>query len=138
MDVLSIIGGLLAVAFVYYITEVINKISERKYDYVFFDESSAVTVIIGYYLCFFGYNNLMHALRVDGDTLNGILLIGIGAIFLIVQLWKNFENTNFKMGLWFSIIQFAIYIPVAIIALFFIIVMIVIAADSRAAFCIND
>jgi len=138
MFVLGVIGAILGIYLLVEFVVLLNSLSYKKYGYEFFSRVSMIIVTIGYYFCYFGYQVFLDATKSDGDILNGILLMGIGFIFLLFMLIANIKNTNFIMGISFSVVQFLVYIPIAYIAFFVIVITIIALMNTKPVWVLNN
>jgi len=138
MFVLGVIGAILGIYLLVEFVVLLNSLSYKKYGYEFFSRVSMIIVTIGYYFCYFGYQVFLDATKSDGDILNGILLMGIGFIFLLFMLIANIKNTNFIMGISFSVVQFLVYIPIAYIAFFAIVITIIALMNTKPVWVLNN
>jgi len=138
MFVLSVIGIILGIYLLVEFVGLLNRVAYEKYEYEFFSKISIIIVPIGYYFCYFGYQFYIDATKSGGDILNGIILMGIGLVLLLFILVANIRNTNFIMGISFSIVQFLIYIPIAYIAFFGFLMMIAILANTKPVWVLNN
>lgn len=142
MVVLSIIGGLLALLFLYWMVEKINELSYNKNNYEYFSATTAGFVVVGYYFLFFGYGVYTQAARVvDGDILNGILLMIIGGVLVGVIVISNFINTpkeNIFITLIFTAIQLIIYIGLAYVSIFIILLAFAVLAQTKPVYVLNN
>jgi len=138
MFVLKVLGVILGLYLLYEFIKLLNRVSDKKYNYKFFDEGSAFIVSIGYYFCYFGYSWYEDAVRVGGDILNGSILMGIGAIILLIMMYINIKSTNLFMGVVFGIFQFLVYIPVAVIAFYLVVVIIAALFQTKPVYVLNN
>ena len=142
MIVLSIIGGILGLAFVYWMVEKINELSYRVNKYEYFSATTAGFVVVGYYLLFFGYAVYTKAARVvDGDILNGILLMIIGGVLMGMIVISNFINTpkeNIFITLFFTTIQLVVYVGLAYVSIFIILLAVAALAQTKPVYVLNN
>ena len=102
MTVLYIIGVLAIVIVLLMLVGWVNALSQRKYDYEFFTYGNLALATIAYALLFFGGKFYLDALSAHGDILNGILMMGIGAIIILGVLIWHIKHTSFIFGLLFG------------------------------------
>jgi putative Mn2+ efflux pump MntP len=88
-------------------------------------------------LLFFGNRIYQTALEQSGDTLNGILLICFGVVGLFYTIFYNILRTNLDFGLFMSIIQYIIYIPITVIGVLTVIVLLAFFVNTRPVYHIN-
>lgn len=139
MTVLTILGVLAAALMIYGFITFMNGYTYRKFQFKFFNEVNIFLIPIAYVAIFFGYSSYQDALKAtNGDPLNGALIVAIGAIILLGQIYINFKNTNFKYGLFGTMIQFILYVPITVVALGIIAIMFAFFADSKPVYNINS
>lgn len=137
MTVLGIIGGIVLVLFVIWFVKKINLYSYKRFRYTFFNARNVFIVCGSYLLLFFGSEMYKTALEQSGDTLNGILLICFGMAGLFYTLFYNISRTNLDFGLFMSIIQYIIYIPITVIGVLTVIVLLAFFVNTRPVYHIN-
>lgn len=91
-----------------------------------------------YALLFFGYDLYTDAAKVDGDILNGILLFAFGVILLIIRLVLNIKIAKFFLGLFFTIVQFFIFIPMALGRFVILMIILMIESQIKSIFNVNS
>ena len=138
MTVLMIIGVFIFMGLIYFFIRKINSFSFRKYKYGFFSNELFFLYCIIYGLLFFGYDLYTDAVKVDGDILNGILLFAFGVILLITRLVLNIKIAKFFFGVVFTIIQFIIFIPIALGGLIVLIVILLIVTQIKPVYNVNS
>jgi hypothetical protein len=138
MTVLKIIGVFLFVGLIYFFITKINSFSYKKYKYGFFSNELFFLYCLIYALLFFGYDLYMDAAKVDGDILNGILLLAFGVILLAIRLVLNIKIAKFFLGLFFTIVQFIIFMPIALGGLIVLIVILLIATQIKPVYNVNS
>ena len=142
MVVLSIIGVILGLMFLYWVVEKINEVSYRENRYEYFTATTAVSVVVGYYFLYFGYTSYEAASRaVHGDILNGILLMIIGTVFVAAIVISNFINTpkhNIGITLLFTSIQLVIYVGVAYVSIFLILAAVGVLRQTKPVYVLNN
>lgn len=138
MTVLMIIGVFLFMGLIYFFIRKINSFSFRKYKYGFFSNELFFLYCIIYGLLFFGYDLYTDASKVGGDILNGILLFAFGVILLVIRLVLNIKIAKFFFGVLFTIIQFFIFIPIALGGLVILMIILLIASQIKPVFNVNS
>ena len=142
MVVLSIIGAILGLMLLYSIVVKINQVSYRENRYEYFTPTTAGSVVVGYYFLYFGYQSYEAASRaVNGDILNGILLMVIGGVLVGAIIISNFINTpkeNKFITLLFTSIQLVIYVGVAYVSIFLILAAIGVLAQTKPVYVLNN
>lgn len=142
MLVLSIIGGILGLVFIYWMVVKINELSYEKSGYEYFTPTSAGFVIVGYYFLFFGFaafSTASHA--VNGDILNGILLMIIGGVLVGVIIVSNFINTpneNILITIIFSSIQLIVYVGLAYVSAFILLLAFAALSQTKPVYVLNN
>jgi hypothetical protein len=138
MTVLKIIGIFLFIGLIYFFIIKINSFSYKKYKYDFFSNELFFLYCIIYALLFFGYDLYVDAVKEKGDILNGILLFAFGVILLAIRLVLNIKIAKFFLGLFFTIVQFIIFIPIALGGLIVLIVILLIATQIKPVYNVNS
>jgi hypothetical protein len=138
MTVLKIIGVFLFVGLIYFFITKINSFSYKNYKYGFFSSELFFLYCLIYALLFFGYDLYMDAAKVDGDILNGILLFAFGVILLAIRLVLNIKIAKFFLGLFFTIVQFIVFIPIALGGLIILMVILLIATQIKPVYNVNS
>ncbi len=138
MVVLTILGLLIAAAIGWLIITKINQYTTKKFNYQIFDGGTLVLVTIAYALIYFGFDFYQSALKNGGDILNGQLMIAIGVILIVLDIWINIKNTNFEEGVVLSIIQLLFYVVGAAAIAFLVVIAIGIAGGGRNGYYCDD
>ena len=138
MTVLKIIGVFLFVGLIYFFITKINSFSYKKYKYGFFSNELFFLYCLIYALLFFGYDLYMDAAKVDGDILNGILIFAFGVILFTIRLVLNIKIAKFFLGLFFTIVQFIIFMPIALGGLIILMVILLIATQIKPVYNVNS
>jgi hypothetical protein len=138
MTVLMIIGVFLFMGLIYFFIRRINTFSFRKYKYGFFSSEVFFLYCIIYALLFFGYDLYSDAAKVDGDILNGILIFAFGVILLTIRLVLNIKIAKFFLGLFFTIVQFFIFIPMALGGFIILMIILMIESQIKSIFNVNS
>jgi len=113
MLILKILAALVALYVIYLIAVAINQFTQKRYRYLFLNQTTLITSLSGYGALLFGYSWYMNALDKHGDILNGQILIGIGVVLLFWTIYSNIKNTGLLIGIIFTVIQQIIYFVVA-------------------------
>lgn len=137
MMVLEIIGGIVLVLLLLWFVKKINLYSYKRFSYTFFNARNVFIVCSSYLLLFFGSQMYKTALEQNGDILNGILLICFGVVGLLYTLFYNISRTNLDFGLFMSIIQYIIYIPITVIGFLAVLVLLAFFVNTRPVYHIN-
>lgn len=137
MTVLTILGLLLAIAVVIAVITMVNEYSIKKYHYQFFNWGNLVVVSLGYLSIFYGDSWYDRALKSSGDVLNGQLLIAIGVIMVVGMFIYHIRRTGFFFGVFFSIVQFVIYLPTSFLAFFALIILLAWLSDTKPVINLN-
>jgi len=138
MLVLTIIGIVAVLGFLYWMITTLNSKVIEKFDHDFFDLGLFFLAFISNLLIYFGHDWYLDALAQQGDILNGMIIIGIGAVGLLLLIMVNIRQTNLIVGIIGSIIQLFLF---AIGSLFGAIGLIVAGAalmGTRPVFVLND
>jgi len=138
MAVLTVAGFLVGMMALYIFIEYLNNFSMRSYGYGFFSVGHLAQVIIGYWIIYFGNNLYSKALKAGGDLLNGELLIAIGAVVVLIVVYKNFKAVPFLVAVVLSGVQLALCLPLAVGALFILIVGAAILAETKPVYVLNN
>ena len=141
MLVLEIIGGILGLIFLYWVVEKMNEVSYRDSKYEYFSSTTAGFTIVGYYFLFFGnsmYQTASHA--VNGDILNGILIMIIGGILVSVTVLGNFTNEKEHLfrAIFFTMIQLTIYVGLAFIGIFIVLIAFAALSQTKPVLVLNN
>jgi len=134
MTVLYILGFIAAGIILLKIINFINNYSQRRYRYEFFNWGNYVVSTIGYFLVWYGNIWYQEELLINGDILNGQLLLMIGAILIIGVLYNHMNQTNFFFGLIVGIFQLVIYLPLAIFGVFAFVMVIAWFMDTKPVY----
>lgn len=129
MVVLKILAVLALLWAVYLLVQKMNAFTYKHYRYEFLDEGKMILVSFAYYLLAGGFIVYSSALSSGGDLLNGGLIMGIGAILMILNIWSNIKNTNLLIGVTFTMAQLLICTVVSVGA----VVILVIAGLAASA-----
>lgn len=125
MLVLKIIGVLLVgLAFLYCVMQ-FNNHCNNKFGYVFFNKTALIIVTIAVIFFMIGSSWYSSALKDDGDTLNGIVLMIISALICVAVFIFNIKKSNLLYGFFGSAVQITVF---SVIASLGIIILIIYAA----------
>jgi len=139
MLVLKIIGVIALLIGIYALVEKVKEITYRDYKYESFEVPIASVVSIGYYLLYFGWKFYESAQESHGDILNGIILMIIGAALVSLMFLAALKQMQFSfMGFIYALFEFIIYIPVALVGLFILLILIAIVSDTRPVWVLNN
>ena len=138
MTVLAIIGVLVAIVLLVLFVNYANEYSDREFHYEIFNITTFSIIAIGYVFIYFGEGSYNSALMHEGDLLNGILLMIIGAFLVIVGVFINIINTNLKFGIAMSVVQLILYAPLAVVAVFTLIMMVAALMQTKPVYNLND
>lgn len=138
MFVLSLIALIAASAALYGFIEWFNSYTQEKARYEFFTKEHTAAMVLSYGMMFFGNQWFKNASAVNGDTLNGAVVIIIGAIILISVIVNNFNKAPQKIALIGTAAQLILYIPIAIAAVFIILMMMAVLAQTKPTYNLNS
>ena len=138
MVVLSIIGIIIALIVVALFVQYTNEYSQSKYSYEIFNVGNFVISVVAYFALYFGNGWYQDALRVDGDLLNGILVIAIGVIALCGVVYINIKNTSLYYGIIMSIVTEILYAIATPIVFFALLMAVAFFAETKPVYNIND
>ncbi|WP_457748232.1 hypothetical protein [Sulfurimonas sp.] len=138
MDVLKILGFIIAIAALYALFEYLNNWSLKRYKYEFYSVSNLAQVIVGYWIIYFGNNIYTKALKAHGDLLNGQLLIAIGVIVVLIVIYRNFKAVALFEALLLTLLELLICIPLAIGAFIVLIVLVAALSETKPVYVINN
>jgi len=137
MLVLKIIGIIVALVITYFIVEKLNKYTMKKYKYEFVEWYSYLIVAFSYGFIYLGWLIYENALKVNGDILNGQILVGIGILGLFYMLVINIKKTNFFMGLFGTIFQFTIYLALAVVGAIVFLIVSAALSETKPVYNVN-
>ena len=81
---------------------------------------------------------MQEALDKNGDWLNGALIVAIGTIILIAVIINNFKKNPAKIAIQGSIAQIILYIPIAYVSIFLIMMALAFFSQIRPVYSINS
>lgn len=134
MTVLYILGVIFAIVALLSVVAFINALSEKLYEYQFFSFANLVIVGIAYALLYFGWSWYNSALTNNGDSLNGLLLMAFGSATLTWLVGTHIKHTSFYFGLFFSLVQLAIYVPAVISGGFALLLAVAWLSDTKPVY----
>ena len=137
MTVLTIIGVLIGIYLLVELVKRLNEYTKSNYSYKIFDERSAFISAVGYVMVYVGQGFYFSAIADKVDTLDGELLVLIGALFLSSIIAINFRKMGFLRGLSLSVIQMIIYAGVSVVAVFALIAAYAFFSQTRPVYNIN-
>ena len=137
MTVLYTIGFLAVVIILGLIASWINTFSIKKFNHKFFNWSNFIITALGYLALWFGNDWFQEASTTGGDILNGQLLMGIGAVFVIGVFLNDIRRTNFIFGIFAGAYQLAIYVPLSIVSALLVLMAMAWAMDTKPVYNIN-
>lgn len=139
MKVLTVIGVVLFLFFLFVITSYSNDKTYEKYKYEFFTWNNYIVYALICMSIYFGRDWYLDSLYTHGDILNGILIIIFGICLLIYTLVKNIKITkSFFKGLAFTLFQLFVYAPLSIVGLIALLGLFGIASQTKPVYRIND
>ena len=83
MLILKILAALAVLFVLYKIAIEVNKFTQKNYQYLFLNQTTLTTSLVGYGSSLLGYMWYMDALNKHGDILNGQILMVIGVSLLL-------------------------------------------------------
>ena len=137
MLVLKILGAITLLVALYFLAIVINAYTEKRYKYLFLNPVTLATSLSGYVSSFVGYKWYLGALKIHGDILNGEILIAIGVGLLLWTIYQNLKNTDFFIGIFFSILQQVLYLVAGAIGLVILFLAFAAFAEAKPVYRID-
>lgn len=137
MQVLIFIGTIIAILLVWLFVVYVNKYTENKYNYEFFNMTNYGFIAIGYVLIYFGKGWYTSAMLAQQDLLNGQLLMGFGAMLILGAFYYNIKNTSLVFGIGLTVVQCVIYLPLAILAVIAVVAMFSYFAETKLVYNVN-
>ena len=138
MQILTIMSIIIILYLFYKLVIKFNSYTQKRYKYIFFSEKNLYIIAPAYVLLLIGYLSYVDALQHQGDTLNGLILLLFGLILLLKIIYKNFENTDFKIGILGTIFQLLVYVILTLFSVIVLIVVFVYYAQIRPVYNINS
>lgn len=137
MFILSLIGLVVTAFLLYVFIEWFNGYTQEKARYAFFTKEHTAAMVLSYGMMFFGNQWFQNAITSNEDTLNGAVVMIIGAIILISVIVNNFNKAPQKIALIGTAAQLILYIPIAIAAVFIILMMMAVLAQTKPTYNLN-
>ncbi len=137
MLVLKIIGILILIGVAYLFIRHINASTQEKFGYAFFNVVNFSLIAIGYTLGYFGYSWYSKTLHQGGDTLNGLLLMLFGLLFVGAAFYYNSKRVPLDLAIGLGIIQCILYLPMAYFAVVAIVIAIAWFSQTKPVYSIN-
>ncbi|MCX6075627.1 MAG: hypothetical protein NTW78_01925 [Campylobacterales bacterium] len=137
MEVLKIIGVLAGLILLAMFVTSMNAYTQKKYKYEIFNWYNLAAAGAGYAFILFGRSWYLESLNINGDILNGIILIVIGVITLGLVVRNNIRKTSLTFELLFSVVQLALYIPAAVVAFYGLLAAAAFFAQTKPVYSIN-
>jgi hypothetical protein len=138
MLVLSIIAVIIALVLVVLFIGYTNNYSQRVYGYDIFNHYTFILSVIAYLSLYFGSKWYMSALESQGDTLNGALVMIIGASILLYVFEYNIKKTSFLYGVAMTCITEIVYAAATPVVFAFVLVAIAMLAETKPVYNIKD
>ena len=137
MLVLKIIGVLAVLFLLAMFVSRMNSYTQKKYRYEIFNWYNLTAAGVGYGFMLYGRSWYLEEVTKGGDTLNGMILFAIGMFIIFMVVRNNIKKTSFKFGLYFSVVQLALYIPASAIAFYGLLMAVAFFAQARPVYSIN-
>lgn len=137
MTVILITALIVFVIVTYQIITKLNEIMEYKFNYKFFTKKNLGIYTLIYIGLYFGYDLFQEAVTNHGDTLNGIFIMFFSISTFIYILVKNVRNTDSIWGVLLTFTQAMVYLPLSVLAIFFVIGIFVAYAQMRPVYIIK-
>ena len=137
MKVLTVIGILLLCYLLLMFINYINDKTYKKYKFkcIEMDFFFVYAVITG--IAQYGKNWYFDELAIDGDILNGILLMSIAAALFIFILVLNIKRTTFFVGIGITLLQTIIFVPLAVVSFFVLLLALAFFSQTKPVYVIN-
>lgn len=137
MEVLGTIAVLVLLLGVYVLLERLDNYANYAYGHKFFTIDNFILIVVAYLFLFFGHSSYVEALKNSGDLLNGVVLVFIGVGILLYKLYDNMKKTNIVLGIFMTLIQFVLYVVMAVVSVFFMIVFAIFLGGTKPVYVIN-
>ncbi len=137
MLILEILGVLLALFILFITLKWVNQFTTMHYSYLFINKEMLISSLIGYAGLIAGYLWYMSALKEGGDTLNGLIIIGVGVLALLWTLYSNMNNTNIIIGILLTPLQQMGYLVVAAGGAVVLAFIVVLAFEAKPVYRID-
>ncbi|KAB7889666.1 hypothetical protein [Poseidonibacter ostreae] len=137
MKVLTVIGVLLLCYLLLMFINYINEKTYKKYKFkcIEMDFFIVYAVITG--IAYYGNSWYLKELAIDGDILNGILLMIFAAVLFIFILVLNIKRTTFFVGIGITLLQTIIYVPLAVVSFFVLLLALAFFSQTKPVYVIN-
>ena len=109
MLVITILGGLLAITLVIWALSAFERFTARRYNHRFFTTGSFGAAALALGFVWGGRFWWQAALAQGGDALNGIVLIGLGALIVLAMLVRNLRRAGLVIGTCGSVLQATVF-----------------------------
>jgi len=138
MLVLSIIAVIIVLVLVVLFIGYANSYSQKVYRYAIFNRFTFTLCVIAYLALYFGNKWYMSALKAGGDTLNGVLVMIIGASILLYVFEYNIKKTSIFYGVTMTFITGIVYAAATPVVFAFVLIAIAMLAETKPVYNIND
>lgn len=112
MLMLKIVGVLAALFLFWCALIAFDEHVEGKFGHRFFTKATFITIVVSCLMIAGGYQWHLSALKSHGDSLNGWVVLGIGAVVLIGIAINNVVKTNLTYGIGGSFIQLPLFLAI--------------------------
>jgi uncharacterized integral membrane protein len=119
------------------IADKIDEHSLKKYGYEFFTYPYFVASGFAYMMIFFGHSFYVKGMKNATDTLDGIMLVIIGALILLYIIYKNVTSTSLKFSLLVTPFQLLIFACVSFISVAGTILAVSILFQTTPVYTVN-
>lgn len=138
MTVLIVIGILIGCYLLFRFITYINNKTYAKYKFECIDIGSFGLYAIITGLAYFGNSWYLKELRLDGDILNGILIMSFAAILFILILLSNIKKTSFFVGIGITLLQTIILVPLSAVSLVLLLIATAYFSQTKPVYNINS
>ncbi|KAB7881231.1 hypothetical protein [Poseidonibacter ostreae] len=137
MKVLTVIGIAILCMLLTWLIGTMNEKTYEKYKFRFlgFDFFTLYAVITG--LSYFGHKWYLSALEIDGDLLNGLLLMSFATILFILILVANIKRTSFFIGIGITLLQTIIYVPLSVVSFIALLIALAYFSQTKPVYTVN-
>lgn len=135
MFILKIIGALAALFLVFVFMEWFNRSTYEPYNVHFFNKESFAYYAASYIVFFIGWE--MMDSHWDGDALNGIIIMFIGAAIMLKRIHDNFKSVPPMVAFKATLLQMIIFAPLSMAALFALIALFAAASGVKPVYNLN-
>lgn len=137
MFVLGVIGVILIILFITFLIALTNNMTQKRYNFVFFNFTNYLISAIGYVLLYVGYKWYFSALAQHGDILNGMLLFFIGIAFILFVIYYNISHTSLLVGVPLTSIQLVLYAGLALVGIIVLLGAMAFFAEAKPVYRID-